>query len=78
MPEHNRIKELLAERKESQEAFSQRIGIGSKTLWNAISGRPTNRSTRLLICHGFGLPEDQVFSAADDYYASNTEAQIPA
>jgi hypothetical protein len=32
----------------------------------------------LLICQGFALPEDQVFSVAADYYSSNTVEQIPA
>ena len=69
---------MLAERKESQDVFAVRIGIASRTLTNVINGRPTHRSTRRLICQGFGLTEKDVFFAASDYYYSNTEAQATA
>ena len=78
MPETNRIKELLAERRENQDVFAVRIGIAPRTLTNVINGRPTHRSTRILIAQGFDLTEDEVFSAASDYYYSNTEAQATA
>lgn len=78
MPEHNRIKELLAERKENQDAFALRVGIAPRTLTNVIKGRPTHRSTRRLIAQGFSLDEKDVFSAASDYYYSNTDALASA
>ena len=71
MPDTNRIKELLAERRENQDAFALRVGIAPRTLTNVINGRPTHRSTRRLISQGFNLTEDEVFSVAADYYHSN-------
>jgi len=78
MPEHNRIKELLAERKENQDVFAVRVGIAPRTLTNVINGRPTHRSTRRLIAQGFDLNEKDVFFVASDYYYSNTDTQATA
>lgn len=71
MPESTQIRDLLAKRGETLDAFAVRAGIARRTLQNVFNGRPTHRSTRRLISGALGLQEDQVFSADGIYYYSN-------
>lgn len=78
MPETNQLRALLAERNVTVEVFAVQAGIAPRTLYRILSGRPSHRSTRILLANAFGLQVEQVFFAAPTYYGSNTDAQVPA